>query len=336
MSFAAMKKNRQSQIDKLSGELSKLNQSTPRDDDGFWKPEVDKSGNGSAIIRFLPAPNGEDVPFVRIWDHGFQGPGGWFIEKSLTTLGEKCPVSEYNSMLWNSGTEADKTFVRQKTKRRLSFVSNIYVVKDPSNPDNEGQVFLYKYGKKIFDKLQDQMTPEFDDETPVNPFDLWDGANFRLKIRKVEGYRNYESLSLIRQQLCWMMMRSSRRFGTVRSHCLILSIQSTSNHMMNSRVNYIVYLLLMVEVLLTLLQLMSFLSLNLRSNVKLNRLLKRHRLGMRLLVIAAMKRMDYLSSNSLLKTSNGKGLLRQPFFIHVHKQTFQTHLFSFSLLLIEL
>ena len=192
MSFATMKKNRQSQIDKLSGELSKLNQSTPRDDDGFWKPEVDKSGNGSAIIRFLPAPNGEDVPFVRIWDHGFQGPGGWFIEKSLTTLGEKCPVSEYNSMLWNSGTEADKTFVRQKTKRRLSFVSNIYVVKDPSNPDNEGQVFLYKYGKKIFDKLQDQMTPEFDDETPVNPFDLWDGANFRLKIRKVEGYRNYD------------------------------------------------------------------------------------------------------------------------------------------------
>ena len=187
-----MKKNRQSQIDKLSGELSKLNQSTPRDDDGFWKPEVDKSGNGSAIIRFLPAPNGEDVPFVRIWDHGFQGPGGWFIQKSLTTLGEKCPVSEYNSMLWNSGTEADKTFVRQKTKRRLSFVSNIYVVKDPSNPDNEGQVFLYKYGKKIFDKLQDQMTPEFDDETPVNPFDLWDGANFRLKIRKVEGYRNYD------------------------------------------------------------------------------------------------------------------------------------------------
>ena len=187
-----MKKNRQSQIDKLSGELSKLNQSTPRDDDGFWKPEVDKSGNGSAIIRFLPAPNGEDVPFVRIWDHGFQGPGGWFIEKSLTTLGEKCPVSEYNSMLWNSGTEADKTFVRQKTKRRLSFVSNIYVVKDPSNPDNEGQVFLYKFGKKIFDKLQDQMTPEFDDETPVNPFDLWDGANFRLKIRKVEGYRNYD------------------------------------------------------------------------------------------------------------------------------------------------
>ena len=192
-SFAAMKQNRQSQIEKLSSEVSKLQGSgAPQGDDRFWKPEVDKSGNGHAIIRFLPAPNNEDVPFVRVFDHGFQGPGGWFIEKSLTTLGEKCPVSEYNSMLWNSGTEADKTFVRQKTKRRLSFVSNIYVVKDPSNPDNEGQVFLYKYGKKIFDKLQDQMTPEFDDETPVNPFDLWDGANFRLKIRKVEGYRNYD------------------------------------------------------------------------------------------------------------------------------------------------
>jgi hypothetical protein len=145
-----------------------------------------------AIIRFLPAPEGEDVPFVRIWDHGFQGPGGWFIEKSLTTIGQKCPVSEYNSMLWNQGTEADKTFVRTKTKRRLSYISNIYVVKDPANPENEGKVFLYKYGKKIFDKLNDMMSPEFDDETPVNPFDLWEGANFRLKMRNVEGYRNYD------------------------------------------------------------------------------------------------------------------------------------------------
>jgi hypothetical protein len=187
-----MKKNRQKNLDKLTSELTKLNQGPARDDDGFWKPEVDKSGNGTAIIRFLPAPEGEDVPFVRIWDHGFQGPGGWFIEKSLTTLGEKCPISEYNSMLWNSGTEADKTFVRSKTKRRLSFVSNIYVVKDPSNPDNEGKVFLYKFGKRIFDKLNDQMSPEFDDEEAVNPFDFWEGANFRMKIRNVEGYRNYD------------------------------------------------------------------------------------------------------------------------------------------------
>ena len=187
-----MKKNRQKNLDKLTSELTKLNQGPARDDDGFWKPEVDKSGNGTAIIRFLPAPESEDVPFVRIWDHGFQGPGGWFIEKSLTTLGEKCPISEYNSMLWNSGTEADKTFVRSKTKRRLSFVSNIYVVKDPSNPDNEGKVFLYKFGKRIFDKLNDQMSPEFDDEEAVNPFDFWEGANFRMKIRNVEGYRNYD------------------------------------------------------------------------------------------------------------------------------------------------
>ena len=192
MSFAAMKKNRSKNLDKLTQELTKLNQGPARDDDGFWKPEVDKSGNGTAIIRFLPAPNGEDVPFIRIWDHGFQGPGGWFIEKSLTTIGKKCPVSEYNSMLWNSGTEADKTFVRTKTKRRLSFISNILVVKDPANPANEGNVFLYKYGKRIFDKLNDVMSPEFEDETPVNPFDFWEGANFRLKIRNVEGYRNYD------------------------------------------------------------------------------------------------------------------------------------------------
>jgi len=193
MSFATLKKNRQNELEKLTSELSKLNSSPQnREQDDYWKPEVDKSGNGMAIIRFLPAPEGEDVPFVRIWDHGFQGPGGWFIEKSLTTIGQKCPVSEYNSMLWNQGTEADKTFVRTKTKRRLSYISNIYVVKDPANPENEGKVFLYKYGKKIFDKLNDMMSPEFDDETPVNPFDLWEGANFRLKMRNVEGYRNYD------------------------------------------------------------------------------------------------------------------------------------------------
>jgi len=192
--FSALRKNSQSELNKLTSAVSKLQggEGQQRDNDGFWKPEVDKAGNGSAIIRFLPAPPGEDVPFVRIWDHGFQGPGGWFIEKSLTTLGQKCPVSEYNSMLWNQGTEQDKAFVRSKTKRRLSYISNIYVVKDPANPQNEGQVFLYKFGKKIFDKINDQMVPEFDDESPVNPFDLWEGADFRLKIRNVEGYRNYD------------------------------------------------------------------------------------------------------------------------------------------------
>ena len=191
-SFSQLKKNRQSQIEKLTSEVTKLQGSgAPQGDDRFWKPEVDKSGNGHAMIRFLPAPKGEDVPFVRIWDHGFQGPGGWFIEKSLTTLGQNDPVSEYNTTLWNSGVESNKDLAR-KQKRRLSFTSNIYVVKDPSNPDNEGKVFLYKYGKKIFDKLNDVMNPEFEDEDALNPFDMWEGANFRLKMRNVEGFRNYD------------------------------------------------------------------------------------------------------------------------------------------------
>lgn len=192
--FSQLKKSRQTQFDHLTSELTKLNtpqQSGGSDDDRFWKPEVDKAGNGYAVIRFLPAPSGEDVPFVRIWDHGFQGPGGWYIEKSLTTLGQKDPVSDYNTTLWNSGIESNKDLVR-KQKRRLSFVSNIYVVKDPAHPENEGKVFLYKYGKKIFDKLNEAMNPQFDDEKPVNPFDLWEGANFKLKIRNVEGYRNYD------------------------------------------------------------------------------------------------------------------------------------------------
>tara|TARA_B100001093_G_scaffold519834_1_gene610814 strand:- start:5573 stop:6469 length:897 start_codon:yes stop_codon:yes gene_type:complete len=190
-----MKKSRQNSIDKLTSELNKLNVNPQQQggaDNRFWKPEVDKSGNGYAVIRFLPAPQGEDVPFVRVWDHGFQGPTGkWFIEKSLTTIGQKDPVSEYNTMLWNSGIESNKELVR-KYKRRLSFYSNIYVVKDPSNPQNDGQVFLFKYGKKIFDKLNDMMNPEFEDESPRNPFDMWEGADFKLKIRNVEGYRNYD------------------------------------------------------------------------------------------------------------------------------------------------
>ena len=192
--FAALKKNSKSLSDKLYSEVQKLNapqQTSQQDEDNFWKPEVDKAGNGYAIIRFLPAPGSEDLPYVRIWDHGFQGPGGWYIEKSLTTLGQKDPVSEYNSQLWNSGIEANKELVR-KQKRRLSFISNIYVVKDPSHPENEGKVFLFKYGKKIWDKIELAMNPEFEDEEKINPFDLWTGANFKLKIRKVEGYRNYD------------------------------------------------------------------------------------------------------------------------------------------------
>jgi len=161
-------------------------------DDRFWKPELDKSGNGFAIIRFLPTPEGEEMPWVSYWDHGFQGPGGWYIEKSLTTLGKQDPVSEYNTQLWNTGIEANKEQAR-KQKRRLHYVSNIYVVSDPKNPDNEGKVFLYRYGKKIFEQLKEAISPAFEDEAAINPFDLrGEGANFKIKIRKVDGYWNYD------------------------------------------------------------------------------------------------------------------------------------------------
>jgi hypothetical protein len=162
------------------------------DDARFWKPTVDKAGNGQAVLRFLPAPAGEELPWVRVWDHGFQGPTGkWYIENSLTTLNKPDPVGELNSELWNSGIEANKEIAR-KQKRRLTYISNVLVIRDPANPENEGKVFLYKFGKKIFDKIKDVMQPTFEDEKPVNPFDLWEGANFKLRIRQVEGYRNYD------------------------------------------------------------------------------------------------------------------------------------------------
>jgi hypothetical protein len=191
--FADLKRSGQNSLNRLTSELEKL--STPNGsssrDDRFWQPQVDKAGNGYAVIRFLPASPNEDVPFVRMWSHGFQGPGGWYIENSLSTIGKPDAIGELNSKLWNSGIDSDKDTVR-KQKRRLNFYSNIYVVKDPANPENEGKVFLFKYGKKIFDKINDMMNPQFDDEKPVNPFDLWSGANFKLKIRQVEGYRNYD------------------------------------------------------------------------------------------------------------------------------------------------
>jgi hypothetical protein len=193
-SFADLKRARKTSLETLISETNKLNspgESQNRDDENFWKPTVDKAGNGYAVIRFLPAPGGEDLPWVRIFNHGFQGPGGWYIENSLTTIGKKDPVSEHNTMLWNSGIESNKDIVR-KQKRRLNYIANIYVVSDPSAPENEGKVFLYKFGKKIFDKINDMMNPQFQDEQPVNPFDLWEGANFKLKIRQLEGYRNYD------------------------------------------------------------------------------------------------------------------------------------------------
>lgn len=192
MSFAKLKRNRD-QIAKLQQAANE--QSGGRKsyvDDRIWSPVLDKAGNGYAVIRFLPAAEGSDVPWVRYWDHGFQGPTGlWYIEKSLTSIGQDDPVGKYNSELWDTGLEENKEIVR-KQKRRLHYVSNIYVVSDPSNPANEGKVFLFKFGKKIFDKIMDVMNPQFDDEEPVNPFDFWEGANFKLKIRQVEGYRNYD------------------------------------------------------------------------------------------------------------------------------------------------
>ena len=184
-SFANLKRNSNS-FEKLSKAVEATSAGTEnsKDDNRFWQPEVDKAGNGMAIIRFLPAPavDGDDaLPWVRTFSHGFQGPGGWFIDNCLTTLNEKCPVCEHNNTLWNSGIEANKDIVR-KQKRKLTYMTNILIVSDPSNPSNEGQVRLFKFGKKIFDKINEAMNPEFADETPINPFDMWEGADFVIKI----------------------------------------------------------------------------------------------------------------------------------------------------------
>ena len=194
MSFKDLKKQSKlgSLTAKLVKEVEKMNNNGASGDERTWKLDVDKSGNGYAVIRFLPAPENEDLPFVKLYSHAFQGPGGWYIENSLTSLGQKDPVSEYNTQLWNNGTDAGKETAR-KQKRKLTYMSNIYVVKDPSNPDNEGKVFLFKYGKKIFDKLTAAMQPEFEDEEAIDPFDFWQGANFKLKAKNVAGYRNYDS-----------------------------------------------------------------------------------------------------------------------------------------------
>ena len=193
-SIAALKRSK-SNLDTLVSELNKVaepqKQKQSYSDDRFWKPELDKSGNGYAVFRFLPAVKGEDLPWARLWSHAFQGPGGWYIENSLTTLNKKDPVSESNSLLWNSGVEADKEIAR-KRKRKLSYIANILIINDSKHPENEGQVKLFKFGKKIFDKITEAMKPEFEDEKPINPFDFWEGANFKLKIRKVDGYWNYD------------------------------------------------------------------------------------------------------------------------------------------------
>ena len=191
-SIAALKRSR-SNLDALTKELSGVSSNTKQSyvDDRFWKPELDKTGNGYAVLRFLPAVKDEDLPWVKMWSHAFQGPGGWYIENSLTTMNQKDPVSEENSRLWNSGIEADKEIAR-KRKRKLSYYANVLIVSDPKHPENEGQVKLFKFGKKIFDKITDKMQPQFEDEKPINPFDFWEGADFKLKIRKVDGFWNYD------------------------------------------------------------------------------------------------------------------------------------------------
>jgi len=196
MSLENLKSMRGSSIDKLVKAAEAVSSAKPETnnytDDRFWKPTRDKAGNGYAVIRFLPAKDGEDLPWVRYWDHGFKGPTGlWYIENSLTSIGQQDPVSEHNSVLWNSGRDEDKAIARER-KRRLHYVSNVLVVSDPANPQNEGKVFLYKFGKKIFDKVMDVMQPQFADEEPVNPYDFWEGADFKIKIRKVEGWVNYD------------------------------------------------------------------------------------------------------------------------------------------------
>lgn len=193
MSFESMK-NKSRNTDALIEKLSSLDDSKKNSykDDRFWRPTVDDAGTGQAIIRFLPEPPGEDAPFVLYYSHAFQGPGGWYIENSRTTLGEKDPVSEMNTRLWNSGDQSKKDLVSQKYKRKKNYVSNILVVNDPANPENNGKVFLYRYGTKIHKMIQDAMRPEFADEEAVVPFDFWKGANFRIRIRKVAGYLNYD------------------------------------------------------------------------------------------------------------------------------------------------
>jgi hypothetical protein len=192
--FAKLKANSgKKSLETLTAELSKLNnQGEKKSDDRFWYPATDKAGNGYAVFRFLPAPGDEDVPFIRMFEHGFKGPtSSWYIENSLTTIGKQDPVGELNTQLWNSGIDSDKEIARAQ-KRKLHFISNIYIIQDQANPENNGKVFLFKYGKKVFDKLNEAMNPQFADEKPMNPFDLWEGAHFKLKIRNVEGYRNYD------------------------------------------------------------------------------------------------------------------------------------------------
>jgi hypothetical protein len=247
MSFATLKKQSNSVFEKLTKEVEKISnpESGSSGDERLWKPEMDKSGNGYAVIRFLPAPEGEDLPWAKVWSHAFQGPGGWYIENSLTTLNKKDPVGEMNRQLWNSGSDADKEIAR-KQKRKLSYYANIYVVEDPAHPENEGRVFLYKFGKKIFDKIMAAMQPEFKDETPINPFDFWQGADFKVKIRKVDGYWNYDKSEFSRPgtlgnmsddelEAVWKKQYSLTEFTDEKNFKTFEELEARLNTVLNTR-----------------------------------------------------------------------------------------------------
>jgi len=249
MSFASLKKQSGSAFEKLTKEVEKISKpegASNGADERLWKPEMDKSGNGYAVVRFLPAPDGEDIPWTKVWGHAFQGPGGWYIENSLTTLNRKDPVGEMNRQLWNSGSDADKEIAR-KQKRKLSYYANIYVVEDPAHPENEGRVFLYKFGKKIFDKIMAAMQPEFKDETPINPFDFWQGADFKVKIRKVDGYWNYDKSEFSRPgtlgnlgddqlEAIWKKEYSLTEFTNESNFKTFEELESRLNAVLNTRV----------------------------------------------------------------------------------------------------
>lgn len=247
MSFASLKKQSNSVFEKLTKEVEKISnpESGSSGDERLWKPEMDKSGNGYAVIRFLPAPEGEDLPWAKVWSHAFQGPGGWYIENSLTTLNKKDPVGEMNRQLWNSGSDSDKEIAR-KQKRKLSYYANIYVVEDPAHPENEGRVFLYKFGKKIFDKVMAAMQPEFKDETPINPFDFWQGADFKVKIRKVDGYWNYDKSEFSRPgtlgnmsddelEAVWKKQYSLTEFTDEKNFKTFEELEARLNTVLNTR-----------------------------------------------------------------------------------------------------
>ena len=195
-SFASLKKNRGSLKDKILEETDKLASGGHSEDSRLWKPTADSAGNGTAVIRFLAPPEGEDVPFVRLFEHGFKGPGGWLFANCPTSIENDCPVCNYNTSMWDTEDKTKQQWVRDNSKRKLSYYANILVVKDPAHPENDGKVFLFKFGQKIFEKIKFAMKPEFDDQDPMNPFDMWEGANFRLRMRNEKKgkseFRSYD------------------------------------------------------------------------------------------------------------------------------------------------